>query len=369
MASESDVIRLTADLVSIKSDGLKDGEKEVAKYIHDYIRDSGFKSELIEFAKNRCNVVAEIGRGEGLMLNGHMDTVPLGDTSKWKYQHGKVVNGRLYGRGASDMKGGIAVILAALRDLKMQRPKRRLLLAFVADEELSLAGSTYLLKNRKKLFNKVRYGIITEPTDLHIDLAQKGAMDIKLSVKGRSAHSSRPQLGRNAIVDMSRAVLAIDSLSRGLKVRDSMLGRGSLSVGRISGGLATNIVPDRCEITFDRRLVPGEDLQGAISQIRRALDPLHIDYRLEVLFGKMPYKLPTSSYIARLVRSATGCGFGISTGYTEAELYNSMAGIDCLIFGPGTKRSIHEPNEYISTASLLKGRRYMAGIMNRWVNR
>ena len=147
-------IELTQQLVGINSENPPGNEKKIAKYIRDFLNDLKIKSELIEFEKNRCDVIASIGKGKGLMLNGHMDTVPAGDLKKWKYDpfEGKVVNGKLYGRGSSDMKGGLAAVLIAVKNLSRENFKRKLLLTFVADEEVAMKGSDYLIKNRRNIF-------------------------------------------------------------------------------------------------------------------------------------------------------------------------------------------------------------------------
>src|SRR4030067_978177 len=145
-------IELTQELVRINSENPPGNEEAIAKFIKDFLEDLKIQTEMIEFEKNRFDVVASIGSGKGIMFNGHMDTVPLG--GNWKYDPlgGKIVNGKVYGRGSSDMKGGIASILAAVKNLSKQSFKGKLLLTFVGDEEDFGKGSEYLIKNRKELF-------------------------------------------------------------------------------------------------------------------------------------------------------------------------------------------------------------------------
>jgi len=367
MSLDNEAVRLALDMVNIKSDGAKDGEREVAEYISGYLDGIGIKSEIIEYSRRRCNVIAQIGEGEGLMLNGHMDTVPLGDIGLWTNgTGGKIIGGKIFGRGSSDMKGGIAAILAGLHAAQVKRPKRRLVLAFVADEENGLTGSTWLLKNRKAFFRNVKYGIIAEPTDMAIHIAQKGIAHIRLVVKGKSAHGSVPWLGRNAIVDMSKAIDAISKLEGSFKIKDKLLGKGTINVGRISGGNAINIVPERCEIEIDRRLVPGESPELALSQIRGAIRKLGIDYEIEVTLARSPFSLPESSRIVKLVSCVTGGKVSGTYGYTEIELYKALGNIDSLIFGPGATRTIHRPDEYISIADLKRCSGYFSAIISSW---
>ncbi len=359
---------MTKDLVDIRSESAGDGEGEVSKYISTYLKEIGIKSKTISFGKHRSNVVVEIGEGEGLMLNGHTDTVPIGDPSKWKYgTSAHIANGRVYGRGASDMKGGIAAILAALETASLREPKRRLLLAFVGDEERNLEGSRCLLSRYKSLFNGVRWGVIAEPTDLHICIAQKGIVEFSITVTGKAAHSSQPWLGRNAITDTAKAIDALSMLQSQFKTHDRVLGSGTINIGRISGGIAANVVPEKCKFEADRRLVPGEDAHTAINQIKVALKRLPIYYKMRVTVSQMPYSLPRNSFIARYLKSLTGREFAGVYGYTEARLYKDIADIDCAVFGPGTLKGIHGPNEFVRVSDLEKGTMYYSRIINQWL--
>lgn len=364
----SRVTKLTKDLIDIRSESAEDGEEEVSKYISAYLKEIGIKSKTISFGKHRSNVVAEIGDGEGLMLNGHTDTVPIGDPSKWKCgTSARMANGRIYGRGASDMKGSIAAILAALGTARLREPKRRLLLAFVGDEERNLEGSKCLLSRHKSLFNGVRWGVIAEPTDLLICIAQKGIVEFSITVAGKAAHSSQPWLGRNAITDTAKAIDALSMLQSQFKVHDHMLGTGTINIGRVSGGVAANVIPEKCNLEADRRLVPGENLQTAINEIKVALERVRIRYKMHVTLSQMPYSLPRNSFIARYLKSLTGRAFAGVYGYTEARLYKDMANIDCAVFGPGTTKGIHGPNEFVRVSNLEKGTMYYSRIINRWL--
>jgi acetylornithine deacetylase/succinyl-diaminopimelate desuccinylase len=363
----ADVVKLTSDLVNIRSDSENTGEREVSRYIRDYLQGLGIPSEITEFAKGRCSVTASVGKGDGLMLNGHTDTVPTGSANEWRYGvEAKAVNGRLYGRGTSDMKGGVAAILAAIPDLNLSRAKRRLVFAFVADEEVEFRGSKWLIKNRKEIFKNVKYGVIAEPTDLHLQVAQKGIASISVKVKGMSAHGSTPELGRNAIVDMSRFIVALEKLPQNLKTEDELLGRGVINVGTINGGTAINVVPDHCEIKIDRRLVPGETAEIAAAQVKKILDSVNIDYRLEVSYSRPPYRLSENVYILKFLSEIIPGKHIGATGYTEAELYKSMANIDCAVLGPGTMSIAHKPNEYVSISNLAKSKECFSRMMQKW---
>lgn len=367
-AKNSEVVEIAKELVNIESDSLKDGEKEVARYISDYLDGLEIDSQVFEFAPGRANVVAKIGKGQGLMLNGHIDTVPIGDLSLWKHGPGAIVKeGKLYGRGSADMKGGVAAILSSLKGIDFSKTKRSLLLVFVADEEVEGKGSNWLLSKKKELFGDVKYGIIAEPTNMKVQIAQKGALHLKVNVKGKSAHGSRPWEGENAIVGASKFISMLDELSKNLKKQDKLMGKGTFNVGMISGGVATNVVPESCTISIDRRIVPEESVDEAISQIKNLLAKLKVKHSLEVKFAKGSYSLPKESYIAKQVKDVSGSDYTWSTGYTEAELYKNKGGIDSVVYGPGSLEVIHKPNEHVSIKDLEKSAAVYRKVVERWL--
>jgi succinyl-diaminopimelate desuccinylase len=143
-------VELAKKLISINSENPPGNEREIAFFIRDFLDDLDIETRLIKFGKNRYNLIASIGKGNGLMLNGHMDTVPIGNVENWEFNpFGEIKNGKLYGRGAADMKGSLACMLTALQNLLRSKAefKRRLLLVFVGDEEVRFAGSEFLIKN------------------------------------------------------------------------------------------------------------------------------------------------------------------------------------------------------------------------------
>ena len=183
--NDNEVVNLTKKLVNTRSEilrqgeGRKDVEKAMAEIVTNYLNDLGIKAEMLKVEEGRFNVIAEIGQRDKLMMNGHMDTVPMADISQWKYGYEcREANGKLYGLGTSDMKGGIAAMLVAASSINLKNAKRGLLLAFVADEEGDFKGSNWLFANKPDLFKDVRYGIIGEATDMRIQTGQKGLVDI-----------------------------------------------------------------------------------------------------------------------------------------------------------------------------------------------
>jgi succinyl-diaminopimelate desuccinylase len=349
-------VDLTQELVRINSENPLGNESQVAKFIKDFLDDLKISTELIEFDKNRFDVIASIGSGKGLMFNGHMDTVPIG--SNWKYDPlgGKIVDGKIYGRGTSDMKGGIASILAAVERLSKENFKKKLLLTFVADEEVALRGSSYLIKNRKEIFKDVKYGIVAECNDLDLTIAQKGIVQLKVKFKGMAAHGSRPDLGDNAIYKATDFIQEIRKLIEQLKKRKNViLGSGTINIGTINGGTKINVVPDFCNVEVDRRIIPGDTPDYAIRQIRKILKKLKLKADIEIEAGcRFPMQFSEKLEIIKLIKSIAKVKMTGSSGYDEAELYYRDAGVPCVTLGPGISNQAHVANEYVPIKNLQK---------------
>lgn len=349
-------IELTQELVRINSENPPGNEEAIAKYIKDFLDDLRIPTEIIEFEKNRFDVVASIGEGKGMMFNGHMDTVPIG--GNWKYDplEGKIADGKIYGRGSSDMKGGIASILVAVQNLSKENFKGKLLLTFVADEESLGKGSNYLIKERKNLFRDIKYGMICECTSLDARIAQKGIVRIKVKFKGKAAHGSKPELGDNAIYKAAEFIQELRKLIEELKKRKNpLLGSGTINVGTINGGTRMNVVPDSCNLEIDRRIIPGETIDYASKQIKKILKRLKLDADVELYGGsRMPMQLNQDMELIKILKSVTKTKFIGESGYTEAELFYRDAGVPCFSFGPGIDEQAHVANEYIPIKNLQR---------------
>ncbi|MEM5778675.1 MAG: M20 family metallopeptidase [Candidatus Aenigmatarchaeota archaeon] len=359
-------IELTQELIRINSENPPGNEREIAKYIKDFLDKLKISTKIIEFEKNRFDVIASIGKGKGIMLNGHLDTVPAGEN--WKYEpfEGKIVNGKIYGRGASDMKGGLASILTAVKNLSKENFKKKLLLTFVADEEVALRGSEYLIKNKKEIFKNVKYGIIGECTNLRARIAQKGIVQIKVKFKGKAAHGSKPELGENAIYKAVDFILELRKLIEKLKrKRNPLLGSGTINVGTINGGTKTNVVPDFCKVEIDRRIIPGENVSLAVNQIKEILKRLRLKADIEIGKSRLPMQLNKNFELIKILRNITKVDLVGESGYTEAELFYRDAKVPCISFGPGISELAHTANEYIPIKNLKKATKIYEEIIRK----
>jgi acetylornithine deacetylase/succinyl-diaminopimelate desuccinylase family protein len=327
------------------------------------------------------NVVAEIGReGPSLVLNSHLDTVPPGDPSLWATDPLTPVerDGCLYGRGAGDAKGPLAAMVLAFERLA-RRPHLpgRVVLMAVGGEERGGLGS------KAEVARGVRAGaaIVGESTGLVPMIAHKGVLRLELEVHGRAAHASDPERGVNAIVGMARVVTALETLAGSVRRRaEAHTGQPSLVISTIAGGVALNVIPARCTISIDRRVVPTETESEARQEILQAAGaalPAGTGARLEartVRFVPPALTDPRASIVAAateaacsvLERPVTAAGF---TATCDMTYLVNQAGIPTVILGPGNLEVAHQANEHIHTADVARAVEVYVRTADAWLNR
>lgn len=354
---------LLADLVSVSSVNPSlvpgaPGEAAVADVAAHALRAGGLDVVFQEAAPGRPNVIGVLdGRepGPAIMLCGHLDTVGVeGMTDPFTP---RVDGGRLYGRGAQDMKGGVAAMIAAAVALAPTWTRGRLLVACVADEEYESLGAEALVTAWT-----ADAAIVTEPTDLTLAVGHKGFAWLEIVTHGRAAHGSRPREGRDAIVDMARVLLALEAHDRALQSRapSEYQGTASLHASIISGGRELSVYPDRCVLQMERRTVSGEDDGVVLGEVGAILDSLRAadgrfrgDVRL--MTSRPPYRLspsaplPTALAAALASRGLPAGPVGMSF-WTDAAIL-AGAGIPSVLFGPGGA-GLHSVEEYVNLADV-----------------
>lgn len=331
------------------------GEEGVARYVADFLRAAGWEARLDEIAPRRWNVIGILhGRGGGktLMFNGHLDTVGVeGMADPFT---ARIEDGRLYGRGAQDMKGGIAAALAAAAALaEGPRLQGDVVIAGVADEEYQSAGTRALLKQVR-----TDAAIVMEPTGLEVVTAHKGFVWAEVETHGRAAHGSRPQEGLDAIVFMGRVLGEIDKLQSELNAASghALLGRGSVHASLISGGQELSSYPAQCRLSLERRTIPGEDGATFEGELRKIISTLEkqdtrFSARTKLGYAASPLETARESEIAQtLVASArkvigSSARFGVQSFWTDAALLNEE-GIASVLFGPGGE-GLHSKVEFV----------------------
>jgi len=371
-----EVLAYARALIAARSENPGDTEDAAATAAIDILNGLAASPELVRSDAGRPSVVASIGSGTGpsLAWNGHLDTVPAGARDTWSVDPfaGEIVDGRLLGRGACDMKGPIAAALAAAAALGRAGVELRGTLTFhlAADEELAGIHGTKVLWERGLLTQDA--AIVGEPSELALGLAERGGAWVTATAYGKAAHGSQPHRGVNAITSMARFLLRLPEVLP--DIEHPLCGRPTVNAALIEGGSAPNVVPDRCTIDVDRRTVPGETDPDAVLAPFRALaedlrraDP-DIDVRVEIREWTPPAETGAGSEIAAAIRRAAtqqrrtppiDAGF---TGITDARFYINEASIPTVIFGPGSLTVAHTANEWIDVDELVTGARIYARI-------
>lgn len=367
--SHSAAVRHLRDYVAIPSinpmgrtdiDARWVGEERYAEHVHTQLGRLGVDSVLIG-RDGRRSVVGQVRAARSadtLLVASHLDTVPVDNMVIDPFDP-VIKEGRLYGRGSCDTKAGMAALLAALeRVLARGTLARHLVIVGEADEETSDSiGVADVLAHIEG--SRVDWAIATEPTGLRIVNAHKGTAMARLEAHGRACHSSEPSRGKNAIVALARAVLAIEALGVALAGHVHQgLGQATLSIGLIGGGQAPNIVPDRAWLALDRRTLPGDTRASITREIEGALAQAGItDVALSDLrMGKEPLFLaPEHAAFEACRRALERCGGdGAATSVafgTDAGLF-ARAGIPSLVLGPGSITQAHTDAEFVEIDQL-----------------
>jgi len=378
-----ELVDLTTGLVQAPTENPPGNEKMAVQFLKPFLSKMGFKIKTVLSPKGRWNVVAEKrwgGGGRTLIFNGHLDVVPAGDPSQWKYPpfQGRFYKGRIYGRGASDMKSGIAAFIHAISMIDCSRihpQKGGVILHLVSDEESHGHQGADFLTQKGGIQGEA--ALVGEPTDLLPVIAHKGALWIKISTFGRSAHSAKPHRGVNAIEKMTKLVDRLNSMP--LDKEHPLLGKPTLSIGTIRGGTKINIVPDRCEIELDRRMLPGEKKEEVLGEMKeileflRSQDPL-FRYRMEEIDFAEPSEVNPEEEIVRTgveaIQEVTGKKplLSVFSGFTDSRFYINRCHIPTLIFGPGDTDQIHTTDESVEVDALVHGAHIYALIILRFLS-
>jgi acetylornithine deacetylase/succinyl-diaminopimelate desuccinylase family protein len=366
---EEEVVALLRDLVRAPSVNPPGNEAAAAAVVAERLEAAGIRAALDEVEPGRPNVLAEIGEGEGptLLWNAHLDTVPPGRRAAWTADPfgGEIRDGRLFGRGASDDKGGVAVMAAAAIALARAGGVRgRLRLAFVVGEETGHLGTRAALGRGLR----ADLAVVGEWSGAgRIGIGYRGALWLAFETRGRAAHGSRPHRGLNAIDVMTEQVLPRLKATPMRFDRHPvfMIQEPTWSVGTIEGGISTNVVADHCRATTDLRLVPGQDPGAVLDLLRERLagirypngDPAPVDVTVLSAVGPFitPVDHPVVTGLAGGIRDALGVEpeyFG-KTGVSDANVLAHEGKIPSVAYGPGNA-SGHEPDEYVEIAELMR---------------
>jgi acetylornithine deacetylase len=347
----SSLAELTGELVAIDSvnpdlvPGAA-GEGEIARFVAAWLEDAGLDVELEEVAPGRFNAVG-IARGAGggrsLILNAHTDTVGVAGVERAHEPY--MQNGRLYGRGAYDMKASVAACMLAGAEAARRSLRGDVVVTAVCDEEVASLGSARIAERYR-----ADAAIVTEPTEERLALAHRGFVAWEIDVAGRAAHGSRPDLGVDAIARTGHVLVRLEELDRRLRADPShpLLGSGSVHASLIEGGQEYSSYPARCLLRGERRTVPGETVDDVEAELRGLLGDL--DGETRVVFAREPFETGEGEEIAALVRRHAGDPEIAGVPFWADSALISAAGIPTVLFGPAGEGA-HAEVEWVDLAS------------------
>jgi succinyl-diaminopimelate desuccinylase len=371
---EAEVVSLCRNLVRFKSVNPPGDELEIAEYVAGVLREAGLAVEMVHHTPTRASVLARLtGSGEmpALFYTGHLDVVPVG-AEEWLHDPfgGEVIEGKLWGRGSSDMKGGDAAMIAAAKvlaaaDLSL---KGDLILAFTAGEEGEQLGAAEIAARPD--LAPVQAVVVAEPSYNDVYVAEKGTLWLKITTHGKTAHGSMPHLGQNAIMMMVALLRELDSLIVPYETHP-LLGSFTRSVNTIVGGVKTNVVPDQCQVTIDQRTVPGQEHEAIVSQVEELIADLErrlpgFRASIELINDLVPVATSPGELVVQrfcdVVAEVVGerpMPQGVSY-YTDAAVFAPAFEAPLIICGPGDAKLAHQPNEHVEVAKLVEAARIFA---------
>ncbi|PBC08164.1 acetylornithine deacetylase [Mesorhizobium sp. WSM3859] len=346
---------------------------DIAGWVDAYLRQHSAKVTLLPGPEgDRSNLFATIGPADvpGYILSGHMDVVPAGEPQWSSSPFALRREGeRLYGRGTTDMKGFLAAALAAVSTLAGFRLTKPVHLAFSYDEEIGCRGVPHLIARLPELCAKPLGVIVGEPSGMRAVRGHKGKAAARVTIGGRSGHSSRPDLGLNAIHAMAAVLTAAVSeagrLTQGPFDATFEPAYSSLQAGVITGGQSVNIIPDSCALDLEARAIPGVDPTSLLAPVKARAEALAAkSFQVEwtPISAYPALSLPQDATLAALLGTLTGETPLAAVSYgTEAGLYQA-AGFDAIICGPGDISRAHKPDEYILASELTACQRMIEAL-------
>jgi len=373
MHARLDPCSLTRELLAFNTINPPGMERACAKHLGALLEEAGFRVAYHEFAEARTSLIAHIGIRDGkppICFTGHIDTVPLGG-ARWTHDAfaGETDGDRLFGRGSTDMKSGIAAFIVAACELAPELARGPgLVLVITAGEEIGCEGAKYLADH--ELLERAGAIVVAEPTANYPYVGHKGLAWFEVETTGVTAHGSMPEVGDNAIVKMARV---IDDLGhfRFPVESHAVMGKPTLNVGTIHGGLNTNSVPDRATITLDTRTVPGIDHVHLCESLQALVAPRGARVR-RIVETPALYTEPADEWVQQVFDLCTPYLEGRPTPKTitfstdGADLKRGFGAPPAVILGPGEPRLAHQTDEWCSIGRIGQSVELFRTLMQRW---
>jgi succinyl-diaminopimelate desuccinylase len=369
----SDAIELTRRLIRFDTVNPPGHEADCAAYLAGILADAGFDATQHGFAPGRISIVARLdGSGDEapLAMTGHLDTVPFGAVT-WNHDPlaGEIDGDKLYGRGASDMKSGVAALVACAVAVarRPRRPRRGLVLVLTAGEETGCDGARYLT-TVAGLLRAASGLLVAEPTSNYPAIGHRGALWIKGEASGVTAHGSMPERGVNAVYKAARAIAKLEDFGFNQR-RDALLGGPSLNVGTVNGGMNVNSVPDRAEFSIDVRTI---DRDGNAAVLDHLASYLGEDVRLSPMVDLAPVKAPAEDPFVQAVFGVMEEVLGQEIRprtlpfFTDASVLADALSAPAVILGPGETDMAHKTDEYCYVGRIPEAVEAYSRIVHAW---
>jgi len=362
--SAGSLVEMARLLIAAESANPPGSERRAADAARVLLADLGADISEVEPAPGRVSLVARVGdRGSPtLLVNGHLDTVPVGP-APWAHDPfaGEVSDGRLWGRGSADMKGGVAAAIEAVHAVRRSGAELPCDVVFhlVADEERGGQLGTRVLLERGLI--SADACIVPEPTGLDVCVAERGILHLDVRLHGTPVHASEPRRGVSAIEKAAKVVLAVHAADFGHPAHP-LLGKPTANAGMIQGGTGANVVAEHCVVTVDHRALPGQSQDDAVDDVRRLIDAIHdpeLRYELEpIVFGEASELRPAHAWVGRVGATiATVMGraprvIGMPFA-TDARFVRNQAAIPAVVCGPGAIEQAHVVDEWVAVDALV----------------
>ena len=373
MNNTLDPRQLTRELLAFNTINPPGMERACARHLGALLEQAGFRVAYHEFAEARTSLVATIGGSDAkppICFTGHIDVVPLG-ASRWTHDPfaGETAGDRIYGRGSTDMKSGIAAFVAAAVELAPRlRTGPGLVIVITAGEEIGCEGAKYLADH--KLVERAGAIVVAEPTGNYPYVGHKGLAWFEIETHGVTAHGSMPEVGDNAILKMARVIGDLEGFRFPVESHDVM-GKPTINVGTIRGGLNTNSVPDEARITVDTRTVPGIDHVHLCKSLESLVAPRGASVR-KIVDTPALYTEPANAWVQSVFEACTPfldarpAPRTITFSTDGADLKRAFGGPPAVILGPGEPTLAHQTDEWCSLTRLEQSVDLFRTLMKQW---
>ncbi len=364
--SSEHLAQLTSQFVAVPSVNGEHPEGDLARVVAQELDAAGFETSLVG-SDDRLSLGARSGEEPSVLLNGHLDTVPVEDREEWRFDpfEGVIADGAVHGRGACDMKGGLAIQVAVAQWLASVGRADGLVLHFAMGEERGEPGTEDLLEAGFV----APIGVVLEPTEMRLGIAQRGMFTLRLTIEGRAGHASRPELTDNPLDRLGPILKVLRHLEANPKHSHEVLGTPRWTPTMINAGVIPSMVPGSCTLFVDRRMVPGETFEGVEEELRSAISDASIEgVEIDVALSEglyEPAEIPADGRVVTDFMEAMALHgervdlFGTPYSSDIRHLING-AGVEAVTYGPGRAQDMHARDEHIQIDELVRAARVLA---------